>query len=406
MDIPVAKSCVVRPHPDSPNVLLVFSAIDITEGDFLGFRTIFTPEKFNATIIFLNDYRKCWYMRGIPGLGDDLETTLEKIAGLIATHRGNNGALVAYGNSMGAFGALLYGCRLDVDVVIAPGVEILTKNPLGISQYYLKQTRGRLDMKSIVAKSKAFCHLVAGEHFFGDIIGLYRLSGLPNVFIETVRNFEHGVSAYIHLTQNITHYINEYIKMAAKGTISPRSLVEKSHIGNIIQEKKIGIYLYSTNIMISFNKGNYKNRINKLLSMVKMSKNIVITSYINFTVAILYMKTNQKLTAILYATKAHHLHNGSPHITQFLSSIYYNDKDYELCYAWSRKSIALRKRFPASLYKDNSCYYECVESLCALGLPAEGARLAEKYLSQKHIPEEKRLRAALEACRDRMRTTP
>lgn len=403
MDIAISTSCVVRTHDDSPNVLLVFSAVDIPKGHFLGFNNVFFTDVFDANIIFVNDYSKQWYLNGIIGLGDSVDETLERLRELIDTYRKPEGVVVVYGNSMGAFGALMYGCRLNVDIAITPGVELLVNNPIGIARHFLKNPPKRPPLRKIISESKTFCHLVAGEMFLGDVIGLYRVADLPNVHIETVKNFEHGVSAYIQLTKKPNIFINDYIDLAKSDSRVPIDLIEPSYAGNMAEEKLIGIYLYTTRIMILYGKGDSSKRIRKLLTLIPKTRDSALISYMNFAIAILYMRLKNKLASILYATKAYHQNRGCSQIAQYLSSIFYKDKDYEQCYAWSIKAIKIRERFPVTLYKDNKCYYECVNSLCALGFPEAGAEIAEKYLARKNIPEEDLLTAALEHCQEAIR---
>jgi hypothetical protein len=403
MDIVISKSCVVRPHATSPNVLVVFSAVDIPQGEFLGFKKVFFPDRFNATIIFVNDISKKWYVNGIPGLGDDLESTLVTLAQLVETHRKPGGVVVAYGNSMGAYGALLYGCRLGFQAAVALGVEVLVKNPVGISRFYLKDVDRRPDVRAAVASSTTFCHLVAGEMFLGDIIGLYRLTDLPNVHIETVENFEHGVSAYVHLTKKIDEFLNAYLDMAARGDIKPLSLVEPESQGRIAQEKRIGVYLYASQILLERRSDKQKGRVAKLIKLISTATSPVLMSYVNYMISQLYLRQGNRLAAKLYATKAYQQNKSSPHITQFLSTLAYDEGDVELCHAWSRKSVQLRQRFPVTLYKNNKCYPEYVESLQKLGMPDIGAQHAQQFLAFKHVPEKEALLAALDKCKQAMR---
>ena len=69
--------------------------------------------------IHLRDPRMAWYLQGITGLGENLDTTLDAlrrhIAALPATR------MTMLGQSMGGYGAILYGLALGADRVVALG---------------------------------------------------------------------------------------------------------------------------------------------------------------------------------------------------------------------------------------------------------------------------------------------
>ncbi|MGM9483333.1 hypothetical protein ACS5PN_19205 [Roseateles sp. NT4] len=80
--------------------------------------------------IHLRDPRMAWYLQGITGLGENLDTTLDAlrrhIAALPATR------MTMLGQSMGGYGAILYGLALGADRVIALG-SLSTMDPADAS---------------------------------------------------------------------------------------------------------------------------------------------------------------------------------------------------------------------------------------------------------------------------------
>jgi hypothetical protein len=69
--------------------------------------------------LLLRDPSYLWYLRGIKGLGEDLENTIAAIRRIIDDV--NPSQIVTMGQSMGVYGALLYGILLDVPRMITFG---------------------------------------------------------------------------------------------------------------------------------------------------------------------------------------------------------------------------------------------------------------------------------------------
>jgi pimeloyl-ACP methyl ester carboxylesterase len=69
--------------------------------------------------ILVRDTSNSWYHYGVPGLGCDIADTISRLRDLISQTRPSR--VVTLGQSMGAFGAVLYGALLDVDEAIAFG---------------------------------------------------------------------------------------------------------------------------------------------------------------------------------------------------------------------------------------------------------------------------------------------
>jgi hypothetical protein len=69
--------------------------------------------------LLLRDPAYHWYLGGIQGLGVDVPSTLDAIRELIDFVRPSS--VIMTGQSMGAFGAILYGTLMEVDKVVAFG---------------------------------------------------------------------------------------------------------------------------------------------------------------------------------------------------------------------------------------------------------------------------------------------
>lgn len=69
--------------------------------------------------IHLRDPQLCWYLKGVPGLGTDLPGTIAAIARIIDALQPSR--VVTLGQSMGGYGAILFGQQLRADRVVAFG---------------------------------------------------------------------------------------------------------------------------------------------------------------------------------------------------------------------------------------------------------------------------------------------
>ncbi|MCL1916118.1 MAG: hypothetical protein FWG17_05370 [Desulfovibrionaceae bacterium] len=388
----LCDGCIIRKNPNSPHVLFVFCAIDVPFGAVPGGNNLFVAEKLDANIVILNDRKKIWYLEGIEGLGTDMHSTAARLAEIRNTLLQTGGIALTYGNSMGAFGACLYGALLNVDMVIAPGAQLLAPNPVGVFQHYAGK---RIDIKSIMASSSAFFHLLVGECFLGDIIGCLLVMDLPNVYIQTVRNFEHSVTGYMQIRHNIIKIINKYIKITTyrkqKNLELDKeigvffiNLVDSRDSGYIICNKYAALYIYTTEIMLKYKKGNHIKRLHKMIEISNNIENKVIKSYIYYYIAMIFYSFNNKTRYLQriynYAEKGFILNNTSLRISQFLSTFCYTQKWWEKCLYWSQMAIACRHGDMARhFYHNNLCYAEQVESLRQLGATGAARIVGEQY---------------------------
>ena len=67
--------------------------------------------------LFVRDLQQCWYHRGVPELGRDIDEVAASIGAMIERERPSR--VVVTGNSIGGYAALLFGCLLGADTVIA-----------------------------------------------------------------------------------------------------------------------------------------------------------------------------------------------------------------------------------------------------------------------------------------------
>ena len=125
---------------------------------------------FPASQIFLNCIDNGWYIAGIPGLGCDVSQVAERLQEVVGDLRGAQGKTIFYGGSMGGYGALLYGSLLNVDYILATGVETILSVPGGHSAAFLNGKSADFDLFSIVKNSQAKTFLYYGEYFPPDLL--------------------------------------------------------------------------------------------------------------------------------------------------------------------------------------------------------------------------------------------
>ncbi len=104
------------PNDDSRTLLLCFGGV----AGQLGMRE-FESNRITSDLrvnrIMLKDPLKKFYLAGIPGLGDTVRKSVANLKVLAA--RASAERIVCFGNSMGGFGAILYGALLGADRIQA-----------------------------------------------------------------------------------------------------------------------------------------------------------------------------------------------------------------------------------------------------------------------------------------------
>ena len=197
---------------ESKDVLLAFSAVGVSAGKFNGSRAL---SQFPVNIIYLNCDRN-WYLNGVPGLGSTLEETIESLKEIIYSLAKNEGRVIAYGGSMGGYGAVLYACLLEAEMAIATGVEfcLLIEGgaTFGLLDNHVDIERIRsVDLAKIVQSSRTQIYLYYGENYYSDLICGLKVSTLNNVSIATLRNFSHSLPPYIQSSYGLTKFIQYHL---------------------------------------------------------------------------------------------------------------------------------------------------------------------------------------------------
>lgn len=116
LPLPADPSALVLPGPPG-RLLVVLGGMPDPYDGVPRFEGAGLVRRAGAAGLLLRDLQTAWYLRGVPGWGDDLPG----LAAAVRAHAEERGAtgLVLVGNSAGGYAALALGALLDADEVIA-----------------------------------------------------------------------------------------------------------------------------------------------------------------------------------------------------------------------------------------------------------------------------------------------
>lgn len=331
----ISDWCKVRRQPEATDVLLVFSPIGFPLQKFSASNAL---KGLNINIIFLN-CDNTWYLNGVEGLGQTLAQTLERLQQLIQVLTQGIGRVFTYGGSMGAYGAVLYGCLLDVNRVIAAGAELIfwiqggnTNKISKLRKAVSQEIFSSIDIKNIIENSKAKVSLYCGENFYPDLMCALSVQQLKNVHLHTLRNLGHSVPPYLNKEYGFRRFLGAHIE--AKDEVFRFQFTEH-HEGDIFQypdliKNLFRIFFDSQNL----DKDNYDNLVQTFKIFCK-GKDISANakSHANFGMAEIYsMSKDTYYDAISHCERAINLNP---------QNVYFHKKLVELNYKYSQYEQAL-----------------------------------------------------------------
>lgn len=205
------QDCLILPKVGSTELVIAFTSYgghSVPAGDF-EWRNMLA--EFDAHQIFLRDSFQHWYHSACLGYTPSLDHTITSLRAYIATHGITK--VTTIGSSMGAHGALLYGCLLNTDhcIAIVPQVKIKREFLLhyGDTRWDPKMTEINmieypdLDIATLSKRTspkEALVYFDAANIL--DAIHANALSGLPNFTIENIGYGDHEL-AYTMAKQGI-----------------------------------------------------------------------------------------------------------------------------------------------------------------------------------------------------------
>jgi acyl carrier protein len=153
--------------------------------------------RLNASLIYLRDFQRCYYLRGVQSLGRTRGATLAELRRLVASLGGRR--IAGYGSSSGVFGALRYCLDLEAEAVLcAGGVANLSPEFAG-SRREQKAIQLRAEMPDVVldlrlsyagASRPPRVHMFFGQDNRDDRVQAEHMARLPCVTLQAIENFD------------------------------------------------------------------------------------------------------------------------------------------------------------------------------------------------------------------------
>ena len=200
-------SFAVMPKPKSRKLVIFFSGTGKSDGKFDFWQV---GRRIEENLLFVNNGRNEWYQRGVPGLGNSIEETAEKMKQWAEALRAEEVFMI--GASMGGYGAALFGSLIGAKVM-AFGIDTILKLPTSRSGKQMPKDLAVVhpDLVPIIRQHNTPIRLYVGEMDPMDIVGAARLTDLPSVQIETVRGVDHKCARFfldnIGLYETMTAFI-------------------------------------------------------------------------------------------------------------------------------------------------------------------------------------------------------
>lgn len=388
---PVSGSCFIR-RANSPDVLIVFSAFDIPLGFFPGGDNLFTPQEFAANVIIVNDYRKHWYLEGIYGLGDNFLDAAKALGNIRDSLLGEGGQTICYGNSMGAYGACLYGSLMGADLCLAPGLQAFAPNPVGTFKKFSGK-RPRLE-NFIKNATDTYFHVLVGEREFGDLFGCIRLAKLQNVHLETARNAGHGVTDYLATRKGIRQTLHFYLDgLRADSAYKSRLLagcqrwnaIDLDDQGSLPSFPKIGAWLYASLIALIYpDRKNHALLAEKLVALASTLSPSYIRGYLYEMSARLFHRAGMSQKALELGEMSFFCNPANSYAAEFLAQVALILKKYDQALRHATRAISLKNTNMAQgIYRPNRCYDACMEALNQLGKPELALASCDAWLLRR-----------------------
>ncbi|MEH7494535.1 tetratricopeptide repeat protein [Neobacillus niacini] len=197
----------VVPCEGASILAVVFANVNMPAGKYTFFKNM---EQQPVHRLYVNDVDNRWYQNGVPGLGSNVEDSIE----MILKWKDQLGAdeIVTVGSSMGGYGAILFGAKLGCRV-LAFGAETILKLPQSRSLTFMPKSLPVLypDLKPIVLESDASITLISGEFDLVDLIGAKNLYELKNTEVISIRGIGHNTPAFLDSKYGIGDIFKSYL---------------------------------------------------------------------------------------------------------------------------------------------------------------------------------------------------
>jgi pimeloyl-ACP methyl ester carboxylesterase len=192
---------------DSDTLVVSFSAKDAGPGQFHLYKLL---ESIPLAKLLVRDPSGNWFNAGLPGVGD----TVEEIAAAIEQEAARFGAarIVTNGSSMGGYAAILFGCLLGVERVVALAPQTLLSHRLQPNWLPEGLDLQVPDLVPVIRAAPATrIELVAGWDDTIDVFHAQRVAGLPSVRVLALPGRTHLLTAELYFEGKLGPLITELV---------------------------------------------------------------------------------------------------------------------------------------------------------------------------------------------------
>ncbi|WP_047049254.1 hypothetical protein [Vibrio mexicanus] len=183
--IAISDYCHVELTDNSQDFILLFSGANTTKGKFNYYKSF---SSLNVNKIYLNCRPEDYYHKGVPGVGECLNTTLNFLKNMI----GSEGNVYTFGCSMGGYGALVYGSLLNAEMILAFGASTPLTSEF-INENRASHIKIWNDLAPSVLGSKAKKFIFYGDSTFNDLASYSIFSQSNNVVSELYMMAAHAL---------------------------------------------------------------------------------------------------------------------------------------------------------------------------------------------------------------------
>jgi len=162
-------------------------------------------EKYSVTKVFVRDMRVCWYQRGLVGVSEDVDGSVDYLKKLIQEI--NPDKTVFIGASMGGYASILFGTLLDADVVLSFSPKTLfEKDERHFDERYA-------DLKKLItsSKSKTEYHIFYGGDRRDDVFQSERLTENPRITLHKYAG-DHKLVKNLRDSGELKIILDEYLQ--------------------------------------------------------------------------------------------------------------------------------------------------------------------------------------------------
>lgn len=191
----------------STKLVIFFSGAGPRDGTFNFWKL---GNKLGAHRLFVNDSRNHWYQSGVPGLGETIDETLSTIR--LWVRKLGVKEIYAIGQSMGAYGAILYGARLGARV-LAFGAETMLNLEASNSARLLGKNTPMVhpDLRDLIADARRPIFGFAGEREPIDLYCMSKVNGPPNYYPRTIADIGHDMARRLHSRKRLEPFMNRLL---------------------------------------------------------------------------------------------------------------------------------------------------------------------------------------------------